>query len=142
GSTLIDASTQQSLETNIRPFSLGDVQMFVNTLDTLFEVDPTTALAFASAATDFQTGANGVSTGFASTDLAFDSTTPTTVTITAKAVGTAGNNIFVRLFRQDRGGQGPLLQLQQFQFGQTLYAVNITLDTDAANAAVGSGNPT
>lgn len=55
GSTLIDTTNVQSLQANVRPFTLGDVQMFTTNGATLTNVDPTASIAFATVITDFQT---------------------------------------------------------------------------------------
>jgi len=92
----------------------------------------------------FAPSASGVSNGFASADLAFDSATPTTVKISAQQAGTSGNNIFISLSRKDLQGAGPQFSLQQFAggSGQTIYLINITLDLDTLNVAGGLGHPT
>ncbi len=103
-STFIDTKNIQSLQANVRPFSLADVQLLVSTTQQLYSIDPTVGLAFASTRTDFQTtfvapGNASVTTDF---DTALSPAGSVTGTFTAVAPGAQGNSIILNFSKADR----------------------------------------
>ncbi|HEY2414173.1 MAG TPA: choice-of-anchor L domain-containing protein, partial [Pirellulaceae bacterium] len=146
-STLIDSTNTQALQANVRPFSLGDVQMFVTNGVQLFNIDPTASLAFAGASTDFQT--TTVTPGNAEVATDFGTTGLVNALFSAVSPGSAGNRISVRFNTpQDlnfNGGSAPGdpplppdVSTSTFN-GQTF--VDVTLNTDAADITAGVAPP-
>ncbi len=132
GSTFIDSTNTQALQANVRPFSLGDVQMFVTNGAQLFNIDPTASLAFASASTDFQT--TFVAPGNATVTTDFGTNNLVNVLFSAITPGTAGNNIVLRFTAEDLGGQLPQITTSTIN-GITF--IDIDLDTNQANITAG-----
>lgn len=127
-STLVDASTVQSLKANVKPFTLADVTMFVSSIDGLYLVDPTLAEARAVAVEDFDT----TSPVPASATTDFNSFGAVNAVFTAVQPGVNGNNIQINFAYQNLN-DGPPTIVVDTSTGFPI--INVTLDQDDPNFA-------